>query len=138
LYVVDASVWVAFFHDLDKFRKESVEWLTRAISGSVRLVEPSLVLPEIGGSLKRLAKSEQLAKRSVDFVVHMPLMTIVPLGIDRARISAELAAELGVKGADAVYITLAMSEGLELVSWDESQLRSASARIAAHRPSDLL
>jgi predicted nucleic acid-binding protein len=57
------------------------------------------------------------------------LVDLVPLDIERGRRAATIAAATGVRGADAVYLELAVQRGEVLVTWDRQQL-DGDARVA--------
>ena len=52
--------------------------------------------------------------------------------------AAELASELRLRGADAVYVAMTHRLGVPLVTWDREQLERAAVRIEARTPDELL
>ncbi len=60
---------------------------------------------------------------------------LVDLSAERARRAAELAADTGLRGADAVHVELAADRGDRLITWDRQQASRgrATARVATPR-----
>ena len=50
------------------------------------------------------------------------------------RTAAGLAADYGLRGADAVYVALAKQLNLPLATWDREQLQKASGIIKTQTP----
>jgi predicted nucleic acid-binding protein len=55
-----------------------------------------------------------------------------------ARLSADLAAQLQLGGADALYVALAQRLGIPLITWDREQLQRGLAAVTALTPDDAL
>ncbi len=53
-------------------------------------------------------------------------------------LAAQVAADLPVRGADAVYIAAAQVLGLRLVTWDVEQRTRGSSVVPTFTPADLL
>ena len=49
-------------------------------------------------------------------------MVLVDLDHQRARLTADVAADLRLRGADATYVAAAQELNLPLVSWDREQI----------------
>ena len=65
-------------------------------------------------------------------------LRVLPLGHDLARLSANLAAQFRLRGADSVYVALARSLNMPLVTWDREQRARAPAAVTVRTPEDLL
>jgi predicted nucleic acid-binding protein len=48
-----------------------------------------------------------------------------------------VAADLGLRGADAVYVALAHQLGLTLVTWDREQLTRTASMIVSRTPDQM-
>ncbi len=51
----------------------------------------------------------------------MPALTLIPVTDALADLAAALAADLRLKGADALYVAVALQRGISLTTWDEEQ-----------------
>ena len=89
--VVDASVWVARLVAGDIFHDTSRRWLEAKRTGGERFLAPSLLLAEVAGAI---------ARRTGE---------------------ADLAATLGLRGADAFYVAVAAHLSVPLATLDTDQ-----------------
>jgi predicted nucleic acid-binding protein len=64
----------------------------------------------------------------------LPNLRLVALDARLGRASAGLAAELGLKGADATTVAVAHALGLPLVTWDRQQGEWAGKQVTVYRP----
>jgi predicted nucleic acid-binding protein len=64
----------------------------------------------------------------------LPVLRLLAVDDTLAEASARLAADLGLRGADAVYVALAARLSARLVTWDREQSRRSAARIYAGPP----
>ncbi len=122
MYVVDASVWVSRFVPADAHHEASYQWLHRVINRADLLVEPELLPVEIAGAVSRRTGQVGLAARAVELLEQLPRSRLVAVDARLARLAAGLAVELGLRGADALYVALAQWLGFSLVTWDREQL----------------
>lgn len=65
-------------------------------------------------------------------------MSLVNFTRTRARRAAKLAAALRLRGADAVYVALALEYGATLVTWDAEMLQRAPAAMLTMTPAEWL
>jgi predicted nucleic acid-binding protein len=133
--VVDASVWVSRFVTHDAYHAASVRWLAETTSVDGLLAAPALLLPEVAGPIARITKNPRLARRVVSRVLRVGGLRIVSIDRDLAEGAARLAADLRLRGADAVYVALARRLGLPLITLDAEQLARGASVVAVRRPS---
>jgi predicted nucleic acid-binding protein len=138
VYVVDASVWVSRFVARDAFHTPSRLWIGALLAAQTIIAAPALVLPEVGGALARQTGRPDLALRALALLQRLPNVRFTFIEADLARSAAELAAELRLRGADAVYVALAKRLGVPLVTWDKEQGERAAARVETLSPAELL
>lgn len=128
MYVVDASVWVSRFVDGDTHHAASRLWLARLIEEDATIAAPALLLAEVAGAIARRTGYPGLALRALSLLQRLPNMRLVPIESELSQLAGRLAADLGLRGADAVYVSLAHRLGVPLVTWDREQReRSASS-----------
>ena len=130
--VIDASVWVGYYHEPDPAHAQCSTWLEAAIVGGMRLVAPSLLVAEVAAALTRLGKPET-ATRAIDHLTRGGL-ELVELDSIRARRAAEVALATRVRGADAVYLALAEERGDVLVTLDRQQRERGGALVDVREP----
>ncbi len=122
MYVVDASVWVSRFVPGDEHHAASRRWLAARVSGGEGVVSPALVLPEGAGAIARRTNFADLGNRAAAMMEKLPNVRLVPIDGPLADRAARLAAELRLRGADAVYLAVSYRLGIPLVTWDQEQL----------------
>ena len=132
--VVDASVWVSLCHAGDRKHAKSRRWLERALGEAERLAAPTLLRVEVAAAVRRLTGDGRLAEEALATVDGHGWVELVDLDSERSRRAAEIAAATGVRGADAVYLELAVQRGLALVTWDRQQLERGSAVARVETP----
>ena len=138
MFVVDASPWVGRFVSTDKIHRQSYDWLLDRLNNLDVLVMPILALAEIGGAVARRNRSEVNGIDAVEMVRILPNVELVDLDPQLGLASAAVAARLGLKGADAVYVAVASQYGLPLVTWDDEQLRRGANVVRTATPAELL
>ena len=114
--VVDASVWVSLCHSGDGNHARSRRWLELALGQEERVVAPALLRVEVAAAVRRLTGEAGLAREAVATVDDHGWVELVDLDDRRGRRAAEIAAATGVRGADAVYLELAVQRGQVLVT----------------------
>ena len=124
--VVDASVWVSALVLQEPHHADSSRWLDEQVASLAPLTIPSLFLAELAGALRRRTGSAAVARRAIQEVISTPGLRIVEIDLPLAQHATEIAVELAVRGADAVYVAVARRFDLPLVTWDqEVQTRCA-------------
>jgi predicted nucleic acid-binding protein len=131
--VVDASVWVAFYHEADPAYVRCDTWVRAALGNGERLLGPSLAVVEVAASLAKLS-SPETATRAVEHLESRIGLELVDLDLARARRAADVAAATGVRGADAVYLALAQERGEVLVTLDRQQRQRGRAVAQVRSP----
>jgi predicted nucleic acid-binding protein len=61
-------------------------------------------------------------------------MRIIPLDNTLIHLSVNVAANLQLRAADAIYVAVAQRLDIPLVSWDKEQLRKASSLLTTYTP----
>lgn len=118
--IVDASVWVSYFHGRDSHSSATVPWLEALLLRGDPLEAPTLLLAEVGGALARRVGPE-LGRVAVDKLKAIPQLSFVTLTDELMGRATEFAITLPVKGADSIYIATAQLLGEPLVTWDREQ-----------------
>lgn len=126
MIVVDASVWVSMLVPQDVNHDVSRRWLEAQTQAGQRLIEPVLMLTEVAGAIARRTGSSKIAQNAIDKLMEIPLMHIVAIDQRLGQKATELAINLYLRGADAIYVAVAHQLGVPLASWDKEQLDRAS------------
>lgn len=135
--VVDASVWAAFFLTADSSHAASYTWLDRHTAAGGWVVSPSILLTEVAAAISRRLGSQagsHAALSAVSTISRLSQAKIVPMDEVLMGKATELAANLGLRGADSIYVATALQLGLPLLTWDNEQLTRATGVITALHP----
>lgn len=127
--VVDASLWVARLVQGDAFYAVSVGWFARQRATGSLFVAPALLLVEVAAAISRRTGDGELAQRAVDALQALPDLRLVHMDQDVVRAATDVAARLGVRGADAFYIAVAQRLRVPLVTLDKDQAQRAQALV---------
>jgi predicted nucleic acid-binding protein len=138
VYVVDASVWVSWFVPADAHHDPSRRWMSAQVAQGEPIVAPLLVLAEVAGAVARRTGLSALGAHAVSLVRHLPNARLVAVDEELAQLGALVAAQLRLRGADALYVALARRLGIPLVTWDQEQRERGRPLIAVLNPQDIL
>ena len=132
--VVDASVWVSRLVTGDVHHARCEIWFReQAASGGV-LAAPVFVLAEVAGAISRRTGQRTLARQAIGLLQKLPSLRLVSLDVPLGSLAAQLAADQPLRGADALYVAIALRLGLPLITLDAEQLRRAEAVITMISP----
>jgi len=126
--VVDASIWVARLVSEDVFYASVREWIAARLSEDDRFLAPSLLLAEIGGAISRCT-TPSLGWKAIEQVQNLPGLQLVEMDDSLLLEAAQLAAELGLHGADSTYVAVAARLEIPLITLDADQKARAARRI---------
>jgi predicted nucleic acid-binding protein len=138
LYVVDASVWVSRFLPADVHHDPSHCWLGEQVARGEPIAAPLLVLAEVAGAVARRTGLSELGAHAVSLMQHLPNARLVPVDAELAQLGARVAAQLRLRGADALYVALAHRLDIPLVTWDQEQRERGRPLVAVLNPQDIL
>jgi len=128
--VLDASVWVSRLVSQDEFHTAVRSWLEEQREAGVQFISPTLLLAEVGGAISRRTGDPTLGRRAIRRLEDLPGLRLVEMDNDLVHEAANLAAELGLRGADSVYVAVARQLNLPLATLDNDQSERAQARVA--------
>ena len=134
MYVVDASVWVSYFMQTEETHSASRDWVSQQTDAGTPILGPSHVLAEISGAVSRRTGREELGRVSSTVISRLPDFQLIPIDRELADVSASVAAGMKLKGADAVYVALALLMNSSLVTWDKEQLTRGAPIIETLTP----
>ena len=100
----------------------SRDWITRKADAGIPILGPSHVLAEISGAVSRRTRREELGRMTSTVISELPAFQLIPIDRELADVSASVAAGMRLRGADAVYVALALLMNFPLVTWDNEQL----------------
>jgi predicted nucleic acid-binding protein len=129
MVVVDTSVWVSRLVPQDAHHEASKRWLDEFSAQKGQIVAPVLLLLEVAGAISRRTGEPSLAHQAVKQLQRPGRLRLVPIDRRLGLIAAQLAGDLGLRGADAAYVAVAHHLGIPLLTWDEDQTEKAGKAI---------
>lgn len=138
MFVVDASVWVSLFIVHDAHHVATRRWLDQAIARDEAISAPISMLAELGGAVARRLTDSLAGRQAVHAVLQLPNVRLEPIDEGLGRFGGELAADLRVRGADALYLALAVRLPAPLVTWDQKQRERGSRVVRTLSPDEAL
>jgi predicted nucleic acid-binding protein len=132
--VIDASVYVALVNAHERAHATSWAWFEQAQAAGESIVAPVILLAEVAAVLSRGVGNPLLAHRVVRQLARSEVIELIPVTRALAEQAAVLAADCGIRGCDATYVTLADQLGDTLVTLDRQQLESGGALVTVRSP----
>jgi predicted nucleic acid-binding protein len=134
LLTLDASVFVAACRPHEPGHAACRELLDQLRSAAIPLIEPAILPVEVAAALSRTGSNPSLAKEFAEAILNLPHLTVVAVDERTACRAVPVAAQYRLRGADALYVTVAAQYGAHLVTLDGEQLRRAPAVAHACKP----
>lgn len=123
--IVDASVWVARFLDVDRHHVVATACITALLERDSRLVIPVLAWPEVAGAITRRTGATSDGQDAVDIIRALRWIESVPMDQSLAHEAVKIASSRRLRGADAVYVALAVARKEPLITLDTEMLERA-------------
>ena len=134
LLTLDASVFVAACQPHEPGYAASLALLKSMLETDAPLVEPAILPLEVGAALCRAGRDAAAALDYAEGIFTLPHLVLAGLDERWARRALALALECRLRGADALYVTVATQYGARLVTLDAEQLERAPAAVHACKP----
>jgi predicted nucleic acid-binding protein len=125
---------VAALYPPDINYQMSRAWLRQHLRAGGVLFAPMLLLSEVSGAVTRRSGDEALGQLALDRLIAFRQLRLVPLDARLGLHSAQIALDLRLRGADAVYVALADQLQIPLITWDREQRERGGQRIDARQP----
>jgi predicted nucleic acid-binding protein len=140
--VVDANVFVASLIKKEKHYEDSLKAMRVIAEKHISLLEPEVVLFEVGTSFHRKRGNEEIDDQDADNLMNLffrlPLMFVwEPEVMQRA---SKIARQLSFKGlSDSYYLAIAEQKEVPLITLDEELIRKGKTLWKAiYRPAEFL
>lgn len=133
---LDASVVVAACRPQEVGHRAAAKLLAAVRAVGSPLVEPAVLPVEVAAALSRTGTEAGLARDYALALLGLPRFTLVAVDERLARQATDLAARHRLRGADALYVAVALLYGSSLVSLDREQLQRAPPGLTVWRPEE--
>jgi predicted nucleic acid-binding protein len=134
MYTVDASVWVNAFDQREPGHQVSRQFLEALRNQALPVIVPNLVLAEVAGAISRTRRTSAQAQAFATALSRLPHVTVRVLDEGCALHAITLAAQHGLRGADAVYAAVAREAGSTLVTLDNEHLTRLASLLTVCTP----
>ena len=123
--IVDASVWVARFLAADRHHGVAMACITALLERESRLVIPVLAWPEVAGAIARRTGVAANGHNAVGIIRALRWIESSPMDQSLAHEATQIAGSRRLRGADAVYVALAVMRRVPLITLDAEMLERA-------------
>lgn len=134
MMVIDASAWVSRLVPQDEHHQVTRQWLETYLTAYGRLAVPIVLLAEVAGAVSRRTRRANLVRQAVEGLLRLRGVRVVAVDRRLGQASAQLAAALHLRGADAISVALAQQLNLPLVTWNQEQQARARQVITVYTP----
>jgi predicted nucleic acid-binding protein len=118
-------VIVAALRRQEKDHLSALELLRKIKDQEHIAIEPYTVLVEVTAAIRRRTGSKELATRVKNDLIELGSFRFVDLDTFSSSSAAEIAADIGVRGMDAIVIQVAKEFGIPLVTLDVEIIEKA-------------
>jgi len=122
-YVLDASVAVAALRTSEPAHEAALHRCLATFTGADEIVVPAIFDIEVTSALVRRGAAPESVARFFD--THFVGRKIVTIGPRAAKSVCQVVARTRLRAADALYVWLAVREGIPLVTLDQEVLEKA-------------
>jgi predicted nucleic acid-binding protein len=134
MYVIDASVHVADARPEEPHHAQAHALLDRISAEGWDVYLPMITLAEVAAAISRGTGQPELARRLVSALWRVPHFEYVPVDHILGQLAADLAAQVQIRGCDAVYVALARQRGATLITLDSQQRDRVPPDVIARTP----
>lgn len=127
--VIDTSAWVSRILPQDRNHVPARTWLDNQLLNGGVLAAPTLFVTEVAAAISRRTGLISLAHAAAGQLYSTPDIRLEPVDQQLITSATNLAADLGIRGADALFVALAMRMAVPLVTFDKEQLIRPSGLI---------
>ncbi len=132
--IADASVTTSAFVATDSLHGPGLRWWGEAHRSTEMIYAPTILLTEVAGAIRRLTGDARKAQEALLSLSSDRKFHFVDSDLSLCTRAAEIAAAVGLRGCDALYVALAERLGEPLVTFDREQLERAAGVITVTRP----
>ncbi len=138
MFTVDASVHVNAASPTEAGATASHTFIDQLHGRPWPVFSPTLLLAEVAAAVARNKNDTAQGLAVAQAVRGLPGQVWVPLDDALAEVAVRLAAELRLRGADAVYAAVVKRYGTTLVTWDRQQLERLRTALPVLTPTEAL
>ena len=138
MLTIDASVFVSSLRAMEFNAPASQAFLNHLRQERAVVVCPALALTETVAAIALTSRDTASALEAGITLDALAGLSFIPLDSVLAREAAAIAAAHFIRGADAVYIAVALRHNTSLITWDNEMLQRGAAVVPTLTPADWL
>ena len=138
VFTVDADVFISAFLPAEPHHASSLKCLTRLRASGDTLACPRLLIVEVASALIRNTGDRDGARDFALSLVSLSGMRLFSLDDDLCELAVQAAVDSQLRGADAVYVAVALQQRATLVTWDRQMLTRAAALVSTTTPQTVI
>jgi predicted nucleic acid-binding protein len=119
--VIDTSIWISHLVPADAHHASTNVWLNTISARPQRFSVPAIFLAEVSGVLARIDAPDAFVSDTVGQIDRSDRFNIAAISLGQAMLAADIARMAKIRGSDAVFVALAISLEIPLVTWDKQQ-----------------
>jgi len=134
----EREVWVNGFDQREAGHATSRQLLEVLRTRALPIIVPNLVLAGVAGAISRTRNDPVRAEAFATTLGRLPNVTVVALDEALGYQARALAAQYGLRGADAVYAAVAQQAGCTLISLNHEHLTRLGSIVIVRTPAAVL
>lgn len=130
--VIDSNVFVSLFFEDDINRERAIKAFDEIKDRKIQAIISTITFPEVCGTIARRIfdkRTIKKIKKKIDEWIEKKLFIVEELTEDRMKISCEIAIEFGLKGPDAIVVSIAKELEASLLTFDEEIKRKIKGKV---------
>jgi predicted nucleic acid-binding protein len=122
---IDASVWIAAADATDKFHQSSRDFLRKVVADGIAVIQPAFGRTEVVCALARRLRDGVQAQQLTHSLMNRMVTSEIAMNTAFLTATENIGACQFLRGADALYATVAQQSQSPLISWDNEHLQRA-------------
>ena len=124
---IDSSILVAALRKDEKQHEKCLALLGKIKNGEYVAIEPYSVLVEVVAAIRRRTGSKDISVKVKNYLLRIESLNFFDIDSVAAERATDIAADIGVRGMDAIVIQVAREQNTSLVSLDEEMIEKAKS-----------
>lgn len=135
---LDASVFLNAYLVNEMGHADGRRLMDQLRQSGTPIICPSLLLPEVSATISRGTRDPDLAVEFTETLLRLPHLVIVSLDEQLGREAGRVAAEVFLRGSDAVYVATARRYAAALITLDQEMHDRPAELLTTYYPVEAL
>lgn len=138
MFTLDANIFVRDVDTRDPEHASCHTLLGALHAQRIPLICPTILLPEVAGAVRRTWQDALRGRLAAQFISELPHLRLIEVDDALAQEAADIAADYGLRGMDAIYVAVARRQACILVTLDDEPRQRATAVVPVLTPAEAL